>query len=419
MSVSSDLDVPTTASPESLGFDAERLERARRHLVRSIEAGAFPGAVALVARRGQVVTHWAEGRAQVEPEARAMQLDSIFDLASVTKVVAGATAALLLLEEGVWSLDDAIARFVPELGQTGKRDITLRHLLCHSAGFAGWVPTYAHARDPEDVLRYVAGLQLGYLPGTQVQYSDVGMSLIGHLVRRVTGQGVDRLLQERVWQPLGMRDTQYNPPASLRERFVATEHGNRFEQAMVKNLGLSFDGWREHVLVGEVHDGNTFYPLGGVSTHAGLFSTARDLFVFAQTFLGGGCYDGVRLLSPAAVAEATSNQTEGLGQARGLGWQLLQKGRHLREEWVASPWARRVFPSSRYAFPSPRPYGDLLSGSTYGHTGFSGTSIAVDPERELVVILLTNRVHPSADNFAISHARPAFHNLVAAALVEP
>jgi CubicO group peptidase (beta-lactamase class C family) len=243
------------------------------------------------------------------------------------------------------------------------------------------------------------------------------MSLIGHLVRRVTGKPIDDLLERHVWTPLGMRDTCFNPPEALRERAAATEHGNRFEQAMVANLDETFAGWRDHVLVGEVHDGNTYYSLGGVSSHAGLFSTAADLFTFCQMYLGGGVWNRTRIFSPAMVAEATADHTIGLAQSWGLGWQLLRKGRQPREEWAPSSLAAKIAPPERYAFPTPRPFGDLLSGATFGHTGFTGTSVAVDPRRELIIILLTNRTHPDANNFAINHVRPRFHNLVAAAVL--
>jgi CubicO group peptidase (beta-lactamase class C family) len=376
-------------------------------LEQAIAQGAFPGAVALIARRGRVAAHWALGEAQVDPTRRSMQPDTVFDLASLTKAVAGATAALLLLEDGAWSLDDAVARFMPEFAAHGKQEVTLRHLLTHTAGFAGWVPTYVRASDPEAVVRVICDLKLGDAPGTVVRYSDIGMSLVGHLVRRVTGESIDRLLQNRVWMPLGMRDTGFNPQGALRERAAATERGNRFEQAMLANLGETFDGWRDHVLVGEVNDGNTYYPLGGVSSHAGLFSTAADLFIFCQMYLDGGVSNGRRIFSSGTIAEATADQTIGLAQSWGLGWQLLKKGRQPREEWAPE----------RYAFPVPRPFGDLLSGATYGHTGFTGTSAAIDPARDLIIILLTNRTHPDADNFAINHVRPRFHNLVAAALV--
>jgi CubicO group peptidase (beta-lactamase class C family) len=403
-------------SPDDVGMDSEHLDRARALLKRAIAEGAFPGAVALVARRGHVVAHWALGHAQVEPVRRPMRPDTIFDLASVTKAVAGATAALLLLEDGLWSLDDAVARFIPEFASHGKQEVTLRHLLTHTAGFAGWVPTYARAHDPEAVLRVICELELSDAPGTVVRYSDIGMSLIGHLVRRVTGEGIDRLLDRRVWTPLGMNDTGFNPGGAQRERAAATERGNRYEQAMVANLSETFDGWRDYVLVGEVNDGNTYYPLGGISSHAGLFSTATDLFAFCQMYLDGGVHHGQRVLSQATIAEATTDQTAGLDQARGLGWQLLKKGRMARDEWAPSPLAAKIFPAERHASPVPRPYGDLLSGTTYGHTGFTGTSVAIDPTRELIIILLTNRTHPDANNFAINHVRPRFHNLVATAL---
>jgi CubicO group peptidase (beta-lactamase class C family) len=398
-------------------FDPKRLDRARALLERAVAEGAFPGAVALIARGGRVAAHWAVGHAQTEPVRRPMRRDTVFDLASVTKAVAGATAALLLLEDGVWSLDDAVARFIPEFAARGKQDVTLRHVLTHTTGFSGWVPTYARAADSDGVLRVICDLELGDAPGTVVRYSDIGMSLVGHLVRRVTGEGIDRLLQRRVWGPLGMRETGFNPQGARRARAAATERGNRFERAMVDNVGETFTGWREHVLVGEVNDGNTFYPLGGVSSHAGLFSTAEDLRVFCQMYLDGGAIDGTRILSPSTIADATADQTVGLTQSWGLGWQLLRKGRQPREEWAPSPAATKIFPATRYAFPVPRPFGDLLSGATYGHTGFTGTSVAVEPTRELIIILLTNRTHPDAGNFAINHVRPRFHNLVAAALV--
>ncbi|MGH2359772.1 MAG: serine hydrolase domain-containing protein [bacterium] len=403
--------------PVELGFDADRLERARALLEQAIAQGAFPGAVALVARRGRVAAQWALGEAQVDPIHRPMQLDTVFDLASLTKAVAGATAALLLLEDGAWSLDDAVARFIPEFAAHGKQEVTLRHLLTHTAGFAGWVPTYARASDPEAVLRVICDLKLDEAPGTVVRYSDIGMSLVGHLVRRLTGEGIDRLLRSRVWMPLGMPDTGFNPEGALRERAAATERGNRFEQAMVANMGETFEGWRHHVLVGEVNDGNTHYPLGGVSSHAGLFSTAADLFIFCQMYLDGGISNGRRIFSSATIAEATADQTIGLAQSWGLGWQLLRKGRQPREEWAPSPAATKIFPPQRDAFPVPRPFGDLLSGATYGHTGFTGTSAAIDPRRDLIIILLTNRTHPDAHNVAINHVRARFHNLVTAAVL--
>jgi len=364
--------------------DRARLSKAQAFLEGAVADGAFAGAVALIALGGRVVAHWAIGRAQVEPDERPMQLDTIFDLASLTKPLAGATAALLLLEDGVWSLDDPVARFIPEFGGAGKDEVTLRQLLTHSSGLAPWAATYAHARDPESALRYVCSLPLTYMPGSNVAYSDLGFSMIGHLVRRVSGSGIDAFLSSRVWQPLGMADTGYLPAETLRPRIAATERGNQFERVMVSGRGETFDDWRDNVLVGEVNDGNTHYALGGISSHAGLFSSAPDILKFALMYLG----TGPRLLSTATIAAATSNHTPGLPSARGLGWELR-----------------------------PRAGGDLLSASAFGHTGFTGTSLVIDPEHRLVIILLTNRTHPDANNERISTVRPRFHNLVGASLV--
>jgi CubicO group peptidase (beta-lactamase class C family) len=373
-----------TPSLPAAAVDPERLAKAQAFLERAVADGAFPGAVALIALDGQVVAHWAIGHAQVEPEPRPMHLDTIFDLASLTKPLAGATAALLLLEYGAWSLDDPVARFIPEFAAKGKQDVTLHQLLTHSSGLAPWAATYAHARDPESTLRYICSLPLTYIPGTSVAYSDLGFSMIGHLVRRVTGSGIDAFLSRRAWAALGMLDTAYLPAEAFRPRIAATERGNAFERVMVSDRGESFDGWRDHVLVGEVNDGNTHYALGGISSHAGLFSSGLDVLKFAEMYLG----EGPRLLAPATIATATLNHTPGLASARGLGWEL-----------------------------QPRAGGDLLSPRAFGHTGFTGTSLVIDPERRLVIILLTNRTHPDANNERIATVRPRFHNLVAASIV--
>ncbi len=404
--------------PDRLGFDRQRLERARALLERAVDEGAFPGAVALVGREGQVAAHWAVGDAEVVPGHRRLATDTLFDLASLTKVVVGATAALLLLEGGVWSLDDTVGRFVADFATRGKQEVTLRHLLTHSAGLPAWLPLYARASGPDEVLRALCDLDLVAAPGEQVEYSDLGLVLIGLLVSRLAGESLESLVQRRLFAPLGMRDTCFRPPVALRPRIAATERGNAYERAMAERIGATFDGWREDVLVGEAHDGNACYALGGVSAHAGLFSTAADLFTFASMVLRALAGDGTQPLSPATVAEAVSDQTLGLNQSRGLGWQLSRKGRQDRSEWAALPSAAaRPLLSTEAALPVPRPFGDLLSARAFGHTGFTGTSLAVDPTRGLVVVLLTNRVHPSADNGTITRVRPRFHNLVAASLV--
>ena len=378
------------------GVDRERLERARRVLERGVEQRAFPGAVALVSLRGETVAHWAVGHAQIDPadRTRAMAPDTIFDLASVTKPVAGATAALLLLEQGELSLEDPVGRFIPELAANGRAEITVRHVLTHTSGLAAWLPLYCVAREPQAALRAIAQAPLDHRPGTAVQYSDIGFALIAFVVERITGMPFDRFVAAEVLAPLGMKDAGFRPDAARRDRIAATERGNRWEEAMVRQSGREFADFRTQVQVGEVNDGNTHYALGGVSSLAGLFATAPDLLALARMWLG----DGKRLLSPATIAEAISDQTRSMPRGRGLGWGILRKG------WVPPE-------ASGYRF-----FGDLLGPRTFGHTGFTGTSIAIDPDRGLVIILLTNRVHPDASAAGLDVLRPRFHNVVAGAL---
>jgi CubicO group peptidase (beta-lactamase class C family) len=210
--------------------------------------------------------------------------------------------------------------------------------------------------------------------------------VLGHMAEHLTGQPLERCCRRRIFLPLGMRLTRFAPPAAWRRRCAATEVGNAFERgkAAEQGLGRRFP-WRRYLLCGEVHDGNAWHLGQGVAGHAGLFGTAADLARFGAAMLGGGILDGARILSAEAVREATAIQTSGAGPPhRSLGWAL---GR-----W---PFA-----------------GALASPASYGHTGFTGTSILVDPERDLVVVLLTNRVHPSARNEAIQEFRPIFHDAV-------
>ena len=411
------LGLPTRLA-EHEGFDPQRLQQAMSLLEQGRSAGAYPGAVALVARHGAVVASCALGLAQQEPP-RPMTLDTVFDLASVTKVVGGVTAVLVLLDAGVWCLDDAVARFLPEFAGRDQRTVTLRHLLSHTAGLPPWLPCYAAARTAEETFAYICALELETRPGTQVQYSDLGLALIRELVRRVSGEDLPALLQRTLFTPLGMRDTEYLPAPTKRERMAATEYGNRFEQGMVARAGLRFDGWRTHLLVGEVNDGNAHYALDGVSSHAGLFAPIGDLARFGQLYLQQGRWEGRVVISPAAIAAATRLQTRGLNEAYGLGWRLARRAADEVEvgEPVRSTLTHAIFPQDPTAFPALPWAGDLLSVRTFGHTGFTGTSLTIDPERDLVLILLTNRIHPDADRQGIERVRARWHNAVAAAVI--
>lgn len=402
--------------PHELGFDPEQLDGAMDVVAQGWKEGAYPGAVALVARHGKIAATRAIGHAQVVPEARAMAADTIFDLASVTKVVAGVTAALLLVDAGAWSLDDPVVRFLPAFATAGKGPITLRQLLTHTSGLPPWRPCYTAAHTAAETFAYIRKAELECAPGIQVQYSDLGMALIRHLVETVSGIELEQLLQHHIFEPLGLCDTGYVPSHETRDRIAATERGNRYEQDMVARAGLHFDGWRDHVLVGEVDDGNTHYALGGISSHAGLFTTAADLARFGQMYLQEGEWQGRRIISAATIREATRPQTAGLNDSYGLGWRLPRTGWPSTAPPYRSALTQAIFPTTVDAPPQQPPAGGRLSAQTYGHTGFTGTSLVLDPVNDLVLILLTNRIHPDAIRAGIDHVRVRWHDAVAAAL---
>lgn len=360
-------------SPEEAGLSSDSLKRLARLVEGHVASGCYPGAVLLIARRGLVAYRAAFGYRAVYPEREEMTLDTIFDMASLTKVVATTPLILRLAEEGLLALDDPVSTYIPAFTGGGKDRVTLRHLLTHTSGLPAHIHLYSTLASPDEVPGYIARLPLEYEPGTKVVYSDLGFILLGHIAEKVYGAPLDEAARRLVFEPLGMRDTTFNPPAEARARAAATEY--------VPGIGF---------LRGVVHDENARF-MGGVSGHAGLFSTADDLAVYAQTWLNGGSYGGARLLSPATVAEATRPQTEGLNARRGLGWQLRGPGTSC---------------------------GDFFSMEAYGHTGFTGTSLWIDPRYQLAVVFLTNRVHPTREKRCHLRARRLVHNVVAGGLLD-
>lgn len=374
----------------------------QEQVARGIAQGVFPGAVVAIVQGRTRLVFQAFGHAQVVPRPRPMTTGTIFDLASVTKPVATATALLQLWEQGTIDLDASVAAYLPRFAQGGKAAVTIRHLLAHTSGLPAWEMLYLPGTPGENGKRAPACRSIGQAvaricatpaqtpPGSKVEYSDLGFIILGHIGARLGGLSLDDHVRRRIFEPLGMRWTRFAPPRSWRSTCAATEVGNIYEQAKARaqGLGRRFP-WRTHVLRGEVHDGNAWYVGEGVAGHAGLFGTAADLANFGTAMVREGTLSGVRLLSPHTVTEATRNQTPGLDpDLRGLGWAL--KG-----------W---------------RFLGTRVSPSVFGHTGFTGTSIAMDPARHLVIVLLTNHVHPRADSAAIQDFRPAFHDAVIEAL---
>jgi CubicO group peptidase (beta-lactamase class C family) len=387
------------------------MERVSRVVRTAVETGTIPGAVALVRRRGEMVLHEAFGLASIEPEPRPMTADTLFDLASLTKPLVGATVALALVDRGVLSLDEEITHFLPELKRLHGEGVTVRRILSHTAGLPGWRPLYVRARGSAEILGALDGLGLASTPGTRVEYSDLGFIALGLALERAGGRPLDELAAELVFGPLGLERTFYRPSAP-REAFAVTERGNAFERRMAEWAGLEFADWRTDFHPGEVNDGNAHYGLDGVSAHAGLFSDAQEVGILGETWRGRGAWTDHRVLSEAVVALATDDSSGGLG--RGLGWDLMKRHGPTVEELTRADAG--FFPPTESAW-VPRASGELLSPAAFGHTGFTGTSIWIDPSRELVAVLLTNATHPQVDlEKPVNALRARFHNAVVAAM---
>lgn len=360
--------------PEKAGMSSRRLGKVDSLINGLVISGCFPGAVLLVARRGKIVHYRAYGLSALLPEREIMRKDTIFDLASLTKVVATAPLIMSLVEDGLLRLDEPVSYYFPSFSGGKKDKVTIWHLLTHTSGLPAHVHLYSLLGSRDEVAGYITSLDLAYEPGSRVVYSDLGFILLGFIAEKATGEGLDVAARERIFKPLGMSETMFKPAGDFKERCAATE----------------YCCLRRRYLKGEVHDENAWF-MGGVAGHAGLFSTAVDLAVFGQMMLNGGRYGGRRILSSAAVKAMVRNHTGGLGEPRGLGWAINER---------------------------PCSCGDLMSPRAYGHTGFTGTSLWIDPENEVVVVFLTNRVHPTRQNTCISRARPLVHNVIMSAILK-
>lgn len=336
------------AQPEQVGMQSKRLAGIDRLLDRAIAAGELPGAVVLIGHRGHIVFHQAYGHRQLLPEPVAMQTDTLFDLASLTKPIATATAIMQLLEQGRLRLRDPVAKHLPQFAAEGKEQVTIEQLLLHTSGLIADNPLSDYQGDNRAIRNNFLTLALTYPPGSQFRYSDVGFQVLGELVEVVSGRELAQYCRDEIFQPLGMLETGFLPPESLRRRAATTQQR---------------DGrW----MIGEVHDPRA-WAMGGVAGHAGLFSTADDVAVYAQTLLKLGRHGATRILGPQTVRRMTAEHPVPSG-IRGLGWDK-QSG----------------YSSNR---------GETMTPAAYGHGGFTGTSLWIDPDLDLMVIFLSNRVHP-------------------------
>lgn len=337
--------VPVRA-PSTVGMAAERLAEVDRIIEAGRRANAYPGAAVIIGRRGAVVHQKGYGRLAWPASAAPMDpTRTVFDLASLTKAVCTTTAAMILYDEGKLPLDAKVQTILPEFTGRWKERVTIAHLLTHRSGLPPGRRIYETATNPAQAREQVLTTRLNSIPGGVTDYSDLGPMVLGWTIERVSGMPLDQFCKTRVFEPLGMASTTYRPPSAWRDRIAPTEMYPR----------------RGYPLRGEVHDESAF-ALGGVSGNAGLFGTATDLAIFAQMMVNRGTYGGTRLIADSTVRRFT---TLAAGN-RTYGWMIAS---------------------------GEQGSGEFLSARTYGHAGYTGTSLWIDPERQLFVIILTNRVH--------------------------
>ena len=363
--------VPATITTSRGAARAARITDSMRVvLTKGLSDSAYPGAVAVVGGRGGVTSAVGVGRLDAN-DGTEPSLTTIYDLASLTKIVATTTVMLRLVDQGTVALDAPVVRYLPDWKGPRVERITIRQLLTHSSGLAAWRPFYKEAADRAEARAQLMLVGPEAPPGTRYLYSDMNFMLLGMVAEQVTGMSLDSAFMTTVAKPLRLADTRFRPDSALRSRIAPTE----------------YDPWRQRQLRGEVHDENAS-RFDGVSGHAGLFSTALDLSRVARLWLNGGTLDGVRLASAKTVAEFTHAQ-DTLISRRALGWETATGG---------NSGGRRLSPQA------------------FGHTGFTGTSIWVDPSRDLFIILLTNRVNPTRENRRIGGVRTALADAVAGAV---
>jgi CubicO group peptidase (beta-lactamase class C family) len=359
-------------------------------LQRAVEDGTFPGAVLAVRLRGALVYEGAVGRLSLQSDDEAVTLQTCYDLASLTKVLATTTALLLLIQRGQVALDDRIDHILPEFRESPVGVATVRQLLTHSSGLPGWRPYYERIAATEAVqlgflgsaaarqamLSYIAQESLVYARGSRSLYSDLGFMLLGFAVERLSGESLAQFCERQIYDPLGAHPLAYLPYGGLAKQAVPT----------VPALTIApteEDAWRGRTLCGEVHDENAF-AMDGVAGHAGLFGTAGAVLAVARAWMDG-CLGQAGLLDPDLVRRFTMRQHRVSHSSWALGWDTPS------------------VPSSS---------GTLFSPESFGHLGYTGTSLWVDPATQLEVVLLSNRVHPTRRNERIRAFRPLIHDLI-------
>ncbi|MFQ6674673.1 MAG: serine hydrolase domain-containing protein, partial [Fidelibacterota bacterium] len=354
-------------SPSERTFD---FSEASAVLDSAIRDSIFPGAQVMVTKAGEVLWSYQTGRQTYDRDSPPVSGNTIYDLASLTKVVATTPVIMKLVEMKLLPLDEPVSHFLPEFSGNGREKVLIRNLLTHSSGLAPYIQFFAEGIPPEEVLPHILRSSLTYPPGDSTAYSDLGMMVLGAVIEKATGKTLDVLSRDWFFRPLDMSLTMYNPGPEYLEDIAPTEVDPVYRRGLVH---------------GVVHDRNAWW-LGGVAPHAGLFSTAGDLARYAQMMMDGGFLEGRRYFKRSTVAEFTRRQNIPPGSERAMGWDT---------------------PSDTLSSA-----GDFFSPGSYGHNGFTGTSLWIDPNDRIAVILLTNRVYPTRERGGMYGVRRRFHNAV-------
>ena len=335
---------------------------------RAIKDKAFPGCVVLIWKEGKIIYEKPFGHFTYEINSREVQKNTIYDLASLTKVVATTTAAMICYDRKLLSLDDPVTKYIPSFNTNGKENITIKNLLLHNSGLPAWKKLYGQGFSSEDIIREIYSSELEYKPGTKYVYSDLGMIILGKIIEKVSGTSLDKFCKDEIFVPLEMNSTFFVPSDSIKQYCAPTEKD---------------DYWRMKTLQGEVHD-ETSSLLGGVAGNAGLFSTAEDISRLITVLMNNGRSGGNEFIKSSTIDMFIKKYSD--ESTRALGWDTKSD--------------------------SGSSAGKYFSKNSFGHTGFTGTSIWADPERNLFVVFLTNRVYPTRKNSKILSIRPLLHDAV-------
>lgn len=353
----------------------DRFDKVFDLIQEGIADSVAPGMAVYVAREGKVLAKQGFGRFTYDKSSPAVDSETIFDLASITKVMATTPLAMKMYERDYLHLDKPVSAYLPEFSGGMKDSVKVRHLLTHTAGLQPFIKFWEVADDPSEVYDIIVNSDLIYPPGDSTRYSDLGLILTGKIIEKLGRRPLGELVQLELYDPLGMDQTQYRPPERIWSQIAPTE----FDRA-----------YRDRQIQGEVHDENAAF-MGGVAGHAGLFSTLDDMGRYAQMLLRNGYYDQMKHLRSSTIDRFTSRQNIVEGSTRALGWDTPRRKGSL--------------------------YGKYFSEEAFGHTGYTGTSMIIDPKYDIIVILLTNRVYPSREQQKIYQFRPRFHNAVMEALL--